>query len=61
MSGVLFVTNFFYRVYDSTTTNVLSESKEKTGGVIDYGIGIKKEAIKMDTSREVPEDDSRTD
>ncbi len=47
VSGVLFVTNFFYRVYDSTTANVLSESKEKTGGVIDYGIGIKKEAIKM--------------
>ena len=47
VSGALFVINFFYRVYDSSTANVLSESKEKTGGVIDYGIGIKKEAIKM--------------
>ncbi|CAL6420655.1 unnamed protein product [Bathycoccus prasinos] len=47
VSGALFVINFFYRVYDSSTPNVLSESKEKTGGVIDYGIGVKKEAIKM--------------
>ena len=38
--------NFFYRVYDSSTANVLSESKEKTGGDR-LRHRIKKEAIKM--------------
>ena len=59
MSSILFVINFFYRVYESTTANVLSESAAKSGGVIDYGIGIKKEAIQMIQStrfsKQIPE------
>ena len=59
VSSILFVINFFYRVYESTTANVLSESAAKSGGVIDYGIGIKKEAIQMIQStrfsKQIPE------